>query len=79
MDRIDRTREGGCISWESGEKDRGSGKKVRQWRFDPHQLYNVIVFFFLIYECMQIKTGYRHIGKMLKLVLDRFQFCLFPD
>ena len=36
---------------------------MRQWRFDPHQLYNVIVFFFLIYECMQIKTGYRHIGK----------------
>ena len=47
-----------------GEKDRGIGKKVCEWRFDPNKLYNpFIIYFLLIYECVQIKSGYRHIGK----------------
>ena len=74
MDRIDRPREGGCIPWESSEKDRGSGKKVCKWRFNPNKLYNLIIFFFLIYECMQIKSGYRHIGKCSNWFYIDFNF-----
>ena len=37
-----------------GEKDRGIGKKVCEWRFDPNKLYNpnLIILFLLIYECV---------------------------
>ena len=36
-----------------GEKDRGIGKKVCEWRFDPNKFYNpFIIHFLLIYECV---------------------------
>ena len=35
-----------------GEKDRGIGKKVCEWRFNPNKLYNLIILFLLIYECV---------------------------
>ena len=36
-----------------GEKDRRIGKKMCERRFDPNELYNpFIIYFILIYECM---------------------------
>ena len=61
-----------------GEKDRGVGKKVCERRFDPNKLYNpFIIYFLLIYECVQIKSGYRHIGKCSNCFLIDFNF-VFP-
>ena len=54
LDRIDRSREGGFMPRKPGEKDRGIGKKVCKWRFNPNKLYNpnLIILFLLIYECV---------------------------
>ena len=52
MDRIDRPRERGLMPWKPGEKDRGIGKKVRKWRFNPDKFNNLIIFFILIDECV---------------------------
>ena len=47
-----------------GEKDRRIGKKMCERRFDPNELYNpFIIYFLLIYECMQVKSGDRHVTK----------------
>ena len=35
-----------------GEKDRGIGKKVSKWRFNPDQFNNLIILFLLIDECV---------------------------
>ena len=52
-DWIDRPREGGFMPRKPGEKDRGIGKKVCEWRFNPNKLYNpLIILFLLIYECV---------------------------
>jgi hypothetical protein len=53
LDWIDRPREGGFMPRKPGEKDRGIGKKVCEWRFNPNKLYNpLIILFLLIYECV---------------------------
>ena len=53
LDWIDRPREGGFMPRKLGEKDRRIGKKVCEWRFDPNELYNpFIIYFLLIYECV---------------------------
>ena len=50
---IDRPREGGFMPRKPGEKDRGIGKKVCEWRFNPNKFYNpLIIYFLLIYECV---------------------------
>ena len=52
MDWIDRPRERRFMPWKPGEKDRGIGKKVCKWRFNPDKLNNLIILFLLIDECM---------------------------
>ena len=52
LDWIDRPREGGFMPRKPGEKDRGIGKKVCKWRFNPDKLNNLIILFLLIDECM---------------------------
>ena len=53
LDRIDRSRKGGFMPRKLGEKDRRIGKKMCERRFDPNELYNpFIIYFLLIYECM---------------------------
>ena len=53
LDWIDRPREGGFVPRKLGEKDRRIGKKVCEWRFDPNELYNpFIIYFLLIYKCV---------------------------
>ena len=50
---IDRPREGGFMPRKLGEKDRRIGKKMCERRFDPNELYNpFIIYFLLIYECV---------------------------
>ena len=47
-----------------GEKDRRIRKKMCKRRFDPNEFYNpFIIYFILIYECMQVKSGDRHVTK----------------
>ena len=45
LDWIDRPREGGFMPWKPGEKDRGIGKKVSKWRFNPDKFDNLIILF----------------------------------
>ena len=53
LDRIDRFWEGGFMTRKLGEKDRRIRKKMCERRFDPNELYNpFIIYFLLIYECM---------------------------
>ena len=52
LDWIDRPREGRFMPWKPGEKDRGIGKKVCKWRFNPDKLNNLIILFLLIDECV---------------------------
>ena len=53
LDRIDRSRKGGFMPRKLGEKDRRIGKKMCERRFDPNELYNpFIIYFLLIYECV---------------------------
>ena len=53
LDRIDRFWEGGFMTRKLGEKDRRIRKKMCERRFDPNELYNpFIIYFLLIYECV---------------------------
>ena len=83
LDGIDRFWEGRFITRKFGEQDSRVRKKMCKRRLDPinpNEFYHpVVIDFVLIYKCVEVKAGDRHVGKMFKLTLNRLQFYIFPD